>query len=120
MSVTSNALLPPRHRHPAHPELVGEHTTLHVLKSEKMSDSMPHRRQRKDDDPKMIGLWKIGRTIGKGSSGALSLFGINVVLNVYAHRTSEDRTSFEDRPIRCSQDRLETSDSQLTDVLARH
>jgi serine/threonine protein kinase len=24
---------------------------------------------RKEDDPKVIGLWKIGRTIGKGSSG---------------------------------------------------
>lgn len=22
-----------------------------------------------EDDPKMIGLWKVGRTIGKGSSG---------------------------------------------------
>ncbi|TCD67958.1 hypothetical protein EIP91_011759 [Steccherinum ochraceum] len=28
------------------------------------------RRGKRDDDPKMIGLWKIGRTIGKGSSGA--------------------------------------------------
>ncbi|PSR72834.1 hypothetical protein PHLCEN_2v11331 [Hermanssonia centrifuga] len=36
-----------------------------------MSDSIPRipRRSKKDDDPKMIGLWKIGRTIGKGSSG---------------------------------------------------
>ena len=27
------------------------------------------RKLRKEDDPKVIGLWKIGRTIGKGSSG---------------------------------------------------
>ncbi|TFY67557.1 hypothetical protein EVG20_g3901 [Dentipellis fragilis] len=27
------------------------------------------RKNRKGDDPKVIGLWKIGRTIGKGSSG---------------------------------------------------
>lgn len=27
-----------------------------------------------DRDPKMIGPWRIGRTIGKGSSGALSCF----------------------------------------------
>ncbi|KAF7796331.1 hypothetical protein EIP86_007508 [Pleurotus ostreatoroseus] len=40
-----------------------------------MSDNMPHmsRRHRKDDDPKMIGLWKIGRTIGKGSSGRVRI-----------------------------------------------
>jgi hypothetical protein len=29
------------------------------------------RKPRKEDDPKVIGLWKIGRTIGKGSSGRL-------------------------------------------------
>ncbi|GJE90970.1 Pkinase-domain-containing protein [Phanerochaete sordida] len=35
-----------------------------------MSDSIRvSRRVRKENDPKMIGLWKIGRTIGKGSSG---------------------------------------------------
>lgn len=28
-------------------------------------------RGKKDHDPKMIGLWKVGRTIGKGSSGSL-------------------------------------------------
>jgi serine/threonine-protein kinase HSL1, negative regulator of Swe1 kinase len=27
---------------------------------------------RKEDDPKVIGLWKIGRTIGKGSSGTIA------------------------------------------------
>ncbi|KAH8104005.1 kinase-like domain-containing protein [Cristinia sonorae] len=31
------------------------------------------RRGKKDDDPKMIGLWKIGRTIGKGSSGRVRI-----------------------------------------------
>ncbi|KZT10095.1 Pkinase-domain-containing protein [Laetiporus sulphureus 93-53] len=31
------------------------------------------RRNRKDDDPKMIGLWKVGRTIGKGSSGRVRI-----------------------------------------------
>lgn len=35
-----------------------------------MSDGIRvSRRARKENDPKMIGLWKIGRTIGKGSSG---------------------------------------------------
>ena len=29
------------------------------------------RKHRSEDDPKMIGLWKVGRTIGKGSSGTL-------------------------------------------------
>lgn len=42
-----------------------------------MSDSdydIPHlpRRNRKNDDPKVIGLWKIGRTIGQGASGKSS------------------------------------------------
>ncbi|KAH9945731.1 kinase-like domain-containing protein [Amylocystis lapponica] len=31
------------------------------------------RRNRQDDDPKMIGLWKVGRTIGKGSSGRVRI-----------------------------------------------
>lgn len=31
------------------------------------------RKSRKEDDPKVIGLWKIGRTIGKGSSGKSSV-----------------------------------------------
>ncbi|KAI0051029.1 Pkinase-domain-containing protein [Auriscalpium vulgare] len=31
------------------------------------------RRNRKGDDPKVIGLWKIGRTIGKGSSGRVRI-----------------------------------------------
>ncbi|KAL4250336.1 hypothetical protein ABKN59_005915 [Abortiporus biennis] len=31
------------------------------------------RRSKKEDDPKMIGLWKIGRTIGKGSCGRVRI-----------------------------------------------
>ncbi|KAI0322810.1 kinase-like domain-containing protein [Amylostereum chailletii] len=31
------------------------------------------RRNRKGEDPKVIGLWKIGRTIGKGSSGRVRI-----------------------------------------------
>ncbi|KAH7924279.1 Pkinase-domain-containing protein [Leucogyrophana mollusca] len=31
------------------------------------------RRNQAEDDPKMIGLWKIGRTIGKGSSGRVRI-----------------------------------------------
>ncbi|CCM02446.1 uncharacterized protein FIBRA_04545 [Fibroporia radiculosa] len=31
------------------------------------------RRNKKQDDPKMIGLWKVGRTIGKGSSGRVRI-----------------------------------------------
>ncbi|KAG2150302.1 Pkinase-domain-containing protein [Suillus bovinus] len=31
------------------------------------------RRNRTEDDPKMIGLWKVGRTIGKGSSGRVRI-----------------------------------------------
>ena len=31
------------------------------------------RKLKKEDDPKVIGLWKIGRTIGKGSSGTSSV-----------------------------------------------
>ncbi|KAG1899572.1 kinase-like domain-containing protein [Suillus fuscotomentosus] len=31
------------------------------------------RRNRSGDDPKMIGLWKVGRTIGKGSSGRVRI-----------------------------------------------
>ncbi|KAI0289554.1 kinase-like domain-containing protein [Russula brevipes] len=31
------------------------------------------RKLRKEDDPKVIGLWKIGRTIGKGSSGRVRI-----------------------------------------------
>lgn len=33
------------------------------------SSRLQRRRTREEDDPKMIGLWKIGRTIGKGSQG---------------------------------------------------
>ncbi|KAI0629301.1 Pkinase-domain-containing protein [Trametes polyzona] len=36
------------------------------------SDRLPSGSQR-DGDPKMIGLWRIGRTIGKGSSGRVRL-----------------------------------------------
>jgi serine/threonine-protein kinase HSL1 (negative regulator of Swe1 kinase) len=38
-----------------------------------MADDNPSRLKRRrtseQDDPKMIGLWKIGRMIGKGSQG---------------------------------------------------
>lgn len=39
-----------------------------------LSDESPRlsRLDRGEDDPKMIGLWKVGRTIGKGSSGRSS------------------------------------------------
>ncbi|OSD05526.1 Pkinase-domain-containing protein [Trametes coccinea BRFM310] len=36
------------------------------------SQELP-RRSKRDGDPKMIGLWKVGRTIGKGSSGRVRL-----------------------------------------------
>ncbi|KIJ20669.1 hypothetical protein PAXINDRAFT_174169 [Paxillus involutus ATCC 200175] len=40
-----------------------------------MDDEYPRlpRKNRGDDDPKMIGLWKVGRTIGKGSSGRVRI-----------------------------------------------
>ncbi|KAF9219816.1 Pkinase-domain-containing protein [Gyrodon lividus] len=40
-----------------------------------MEDDYPRlqRKNRGDDDPKMIGLWKVGRTIGKGSSGRVRI-----------------------------------------------
>ncbi|KAI0058992.1 hypothetical protein BV25DRAFT_1901867 [Artomyces pyxidatus] len=40
-----------------------------------LDDDAPRlpRRNRKGDDPKVIGLWKIGRTIGKGSSGRVRI-----------------------------------------------
>ncbi|KIK99345.1 hypothetical protein PAXRUDRAFT_132278 [Paxillus rubicundulus Ve08.2h10] len=40
-----------------------------------MNDEYPRlpRKNRGDDDPKMIGLWKVGRTIGKGSSGVVRI-----------------------------------------------
>lgn len=41
-----------------------------------LSDDYPRhsRLDRGDVDPKMIGLWKVGRTIGTGSSGRFSGF----------------------------------------------
>ncbi|KAI0766949.1 Pkinase-domain-containing protein [Trametes elegans] len=36
------------------------------------TQGLPHNNKR-DGDPKMIGLWKVGRTIGKGSSGRVRL-----------------------------------------------
>ncbi|KAI0366993.1 Pkinase-domain-containing protein [Pilatotrama ljubarskyi] len=36
-------------------------------------DAHAPRRTGRDGDPKMIGLWKVGRTIGKGSSGRVRL-----------------------------------------------
>lgn len=80
-----------------------------------MADSFPHvqRRHKKDDDPKMIGLWKVGRTIGKGSSGALSFQRGRRrspdVLNDL--RKSQDRSTLKDREICGSQDRFEAADS---------
>ncbi|KAG9309519.1 Pkinase-domain-containing protein [Chiua virens] len=40
-----------------------------------MSNDYPRlpRKHRGEDDPKMIGLWKVGRTIGKGSSGRVRI-----------------------------------------------
>ncbi|KAF8433219.1 kinase-like domain-containing protein [Boletus edulis BED1] len=39
-----------------------------------MSDEYPRvPRKHREDDPKMIGLWKVGRTIGKGSSGRVRI-----------------------------------------------
>ncbi|KAH0836330.1 Pkinase-domain-containing protein [Lanmaoa asiatica] len=40
-----------------------------------MSDEYPRlpRKHRSEDDPKMIGFWKVGRTIGKGSSGRVRI-----------------------------------------------
>ncbi|KAL4066024.1 kinase-like domain-containing protein [Scleroderma yunnanense] len=40
-----------------------------------MADEYPRltRRDRSEEDPKMIGLWKVGRTIGKGSSGRVRI-----------------------------------------------
>ncbi|KZT65662.1 Pkinase-domain-containing protein [Daedalea quercina L-15889] len=35
--------------------------------------SLTPRRNKKEEDPKMIGLWKIGRTIGKGSCGRVRI-----------------------------------------------
>jgi hypothetical protein len=40
--------------------------------SEEKSPRLHRRRMGEQDDPKMIGLWKIGRTIGKGSQGAFN------------------------------------------------
>ncbi|KAH7885850.1 Pkinase-domain-containing protein [Phlebopus sp. FC_14] len=40
-----------------------------------MEDDIPRlpRKTRGENDPKMIGLWKVGRTIGKGSSGRVRI-----------------------------------------------
>lgn len=39
-------------------------------------NSNPQRRSKRSrrDDPKMIGAWKLGKTIGKGSSGSNHTF----------------------------------------------
>ncbi|KAI0821589.1 kinase-like domain-containing protein [Irpex lacteus] len=39
----------------------------------KMSGNFPTAPHRRTQDPKMIGLWKIGRTIGKGASGRVRI-----------------------------------------------
>ncbi|KIM83127.1 hypothetical protein PILCRDRAFT_819894 [Piloderma croceum F 1598] len=41
--------------------------------SEEKSPRLHRRRMGEQDDPKMIGLWKIGRTIGKGSQGRVRI-----------------------------------------------
>ena len=42
-----------------------------------------------DEDPKMIGQWKIGRTIGKGSSGQFVVSYIAVESGQYAQVVSK-------------------------------
>lgn len=63
------------------------------------------RKNKTADDPKMIGLWKIGRTIGQGSSGACleRIIRLEYCTQV-VFRSCSDCTTFEDRPIRCYKD----------------
>ncbi|KAA1468869.1 Pkinase-domain-containing protein [Dentipellis sp. KUC8613] len=50
-------------------------TTFATTSSPAMTNPLQKfpRKNRKGDDPKVIGLWKIGRTIGKGSSGRVRI-----------------------------------------------
>jgi hypothetical protein len=56
------------------------------------------RKPRKEDDPKVIGLWKIGRTIGKGSSGKLLFFAASPSSLAPLSRISLRDRSCADRP----------------------
>ena len=55
-------------------------------------------RSKRDGDPKMIGLWKVGRTIGKGNSDSIypSLRLTGTLLTATDHRSSETRATHHD------------------------
>ena len=62
------------------------------------------RLDRTEDDPKMIGLWKVGRTIGKGFSGWREIHRTN--LADFPLRQSANCTAHQDTPVCSSQDRV--------------
>lgn len=68
------------------------------------ADSPPRmpRRGRNADDPRMIGPWKIGRTIGKGASGEHLHMIVSDAENTddTTLRAGEDRQTCEDREVR--------------------
>ncbi len=75
------------------------------------------RKLRKEDDPKVIGLWKIGRTIGKGSSGRsrFPTFFTPAKLNPH-DRSRADCPPLEDRPICSNKDSIEDGSGELPKI----
>ena len=75
------------------------------------------RKLRKEDDPKVIGLWKIGRTIGKGSSGRsrFPVFFTSAKPN-HHDRSRADCPPLKDGPICGNKDSVEDGTGELSKI----
>ena len=63
---------------------------------------------RKEDDPKVIGLWKIGRTIGKGMSGTIAFTVLpSPAKSTPRHRACANRPPLKDGSIRSGKDSVQ-------------
>lgn len=74
------------------------------------------------EDAKMIGQWRIGRTIGKGSSGtSFTVFLYSQVLNktLFLSRPRQDCQTLDHRQIRSNQDRTQGTYPELANVHVR-
>lgn len=70
-SATRSAIKPPRYQPPP--------STFRAM-SDAKSPRLKRNATREQDDPKVIGMWKIGRTIGKGSQGMREQSGTALVV----------------------------------------
>ncbi|KAF8647724.1 hypothetical protein AX16_006559 [Volvariella volvacea WC 439] len=77
-----------------------------------MPDSRLPRHSKQMDDPKMIGLWKVGRTIGKGSSGRVRI-ARHSKTGQYAAIKIISKSNFSSRKSKVAAEPTEQQQSQL-------